>query len=91
MRLRVQSPALLKHCRELWCRSQMQLDPEWLWLWLAATALTGPLAWEPPHAVGVALKRQKTKKNKLPEGSSCKLVLWPSGPPDQGPPSPTPH
>ena len=40
----------------------MQLDPEWLWLWLAATALTGPLAWEPPHAVGVALKRQKTKK-----------------------------
>ena len=35
----------------------------WLWLWLAATALIRPLAWEPPYATGVALKRQKTKKN----------------------------
>ena len=33
-----------------------------LWLRLAAVALTGPLAWEPPYAVGAALKRQKTKK-----------------------------
>ena len=40
------------------------LDPALLWLWgrLAATALIGPLAWEPPYAVGVSLKRQKTKK-----------------------------
>ena len=40
------------------------LDPELLWLWLlpAATAQIGPLAWEPPYAVGVALKRQKKKK-----------------------------
>ena len=30
----------------------------------AATSLIGPLAWEPPCAVGVALKRQKTKVNK---------------------------
>ena len=39
-------------------------DPAWLWLWyrLAATAPTGPLACEPPHAVGVAL--EKTKKQK---------------------------
>ena len=39
-------------------------DPEWLWLWLrpAATAPIGPLAWEPPYVVGVALKRQKKKK-----------------------------
>ena len=38
------------------------LDPALLWLWhrLVATALFGPLAWEPPYAVGVALKRQKT-------------------------------
>ena len=33
----------------------------WLWHRLAATALIRPLAWEPPYAVGAALKRQKTK------------------------------
>ena len=34
------------------------LDPEllWLWLWSAAIALIQPLAWEPPYAVGMALK-----------------------------------
>ena len=36
-----------------------------LWLWqLAAVALVGPLAWEPPYAMGVALKRPKKKKKK---------------------------
>ena len=55
MRLRVQSLALhsglrIRCCHELWRR-------------LAATALIRPLVWEPPYAVGVALKRQKTKKN----------------------------
>ena len=36
-------------------------DPVLLWLWRspAATALIGPLAWEPPYAAGTALKRQK--------------------------------
>ena len=40
------------------------LDPELLWLWcrLAATAPIGPLAWEPPYAVGTALKTQNNKK-----------------------------
>ena len=33
----------------------------WLWLWLAATALIGPLAWEPPYAMGAALKSQKKR------------------------------
>ena len=35
-------------------------DPILLWLWYrpAATALIQHLAWEPPHASGVALKRQ---------------------------------
>ena len=33
----------------------------WLWRRLAAMASIGPLAWEPPYAVGAALKRQKTK------------------------------
>ena len=36
----------------------------WLWHRPAATALIGPLAWEPPYATGVALRRQKKKKNK---------------------------
>jgi len=37
--------------------------PELLWLWHrpAATAPTGPLAWEPTYATGAALKRQKQK------------------------------
>ena len=39
-------------------------DPAMLWLWCrpAATALIGLLAWEPPYAAGVALKRQKKQK-----------------------------
>ena len=28
----------------------------WLWCRPAATALIGPLAWEPPYAAGVTLK-----------------------------------
>ena len=31
---------------------------------LAATTPTGPPTWEPPHAKGMALKRQKEKKEK---------------------------
>ena len=34
----------------------------WLWLRPAAVAPISPLAWEPPHAVGAALKRQKIKE-----------------------------
>ena len=48
------------------------LDPELLWLWCrpAATALIGPLAWEPPYAAIVALEKakrppQKKNKNKI--------------------------
>ena len=42
------------------------LDLALLWLWhrLATTAPIGPLAWEPPYAMGAALKRQKKKKGK---------------------------
>ena len=70
MRLRVRSLALLsglrmQHCRELWCRSQMQLGC----CVAVALAQAGSyssdltLAWEPPHAVGVVLKKHKDRKN----------------------------
>ena len=44
--------------------TQWVKDSELLWLLRrpVATALIGPLAWEPLHAVGKALKRQKKKK-----------------------------
>ena len=37
-------------------------DLAWLWHRLAAIALIRTLAWEPPYAAGVALKRQKQNK-----------------------------
>ena len=36
----------------------------WLWCRLAAAAPIQPLAWEPPYAVGVAIKSKKKKKKK---------------------------
>ena len=36
----------------------------WLWCRLVATALIGPLAWEPPYAAGVAIKSKKRKRKK---------------------------
>ena len=49
-------------------------DTALLWLWnrLVATAPIGSLAWEPPHAIGVALKRQKKKIKK-------KMLLYSGG------------
>ena len=35
-----------------------------IWRRPVATALIGPLAWDPPYAVGAALKRQKDQKKK---------------------------
>ena len=34
----------------------------WLWRRPVATAPIQPLAWEPPYALGSAVKRQKTEK-----------------------------
>ena len=49
------------------------LDPVWLWLWCrpVAVALIGPLAWEPPYALGAASeKAKKTKKKKNPTAAA---------------------
>ena len=48
------------------------LDPVLLWLWPrpAATAPIRPQAWEPPYAMGAALKRQKDQKKK----KKCNLM-----------------
>ena len=42
------------------------LDPAFLWLWcrLATVAPTGPLVWELPYAMGVALKSRKKERKK---------------------------
>ena len=65
-RMQVQSLASIsglniRRCRELQCRSQMQLG-SWLWHRLAAAAPIWPLAWELPYAAGMALKSKKKKK-----------------------------
>ena len=43
---------------------RLGLDLMLLWLWCRSSAVAPIrfLAWEPPNAAGVALKRQKTKK-----------------------------
>ena len=49
----------------------------WLWRRLSATAPIGPLAWEPPHVAGAALKRpKKKKKNYFPRVDSWKQNYW---------------
>ena len=44
-------------CRELWCGSQMRLRSGIT----VALALIGPLDWEAPYALGVALKKKQKK------------------------------
>ena len=49
------------HCCELWCRLQMQLG-----FCVAVAVMQArirPLAWEPPCAVGAALKKKKQSIN----------------------------
>ena len=54
----------------------------WLWHKLAATALIGPLAQEPPYAVGAALKGQKKKNKQTKKEVEC---LQGAGGPVSGP------
>ena len=52
-------------------------DPKLLWLWCrpAATAPTRPLAWEPPYASGVALKRQKPVASDVKQKPAARVTL----------------
>ena len=47
------------------CRRGSDLALLCLWLWCrpVASAPLGPLAWEPPYAMGVTLKEKKKKKS----------------------------
>ena len=40
----------------------------WLWRRLAAPAPVRPLAWEPPYAVGAALKRKRRREGGRKKG-----------------------
>ena len=55
------------------CLAQWVKDLALLWLWsrLAGTAPIRPLAWEPPYATCVALKRQKIKSFDSAQYSTC--------------------
>ena len=54
------------------CGSDLTL----LWLWPAAIAPIRHLAWEPPYAAGVALKKKKKRKpNKYPNQASTDYIL----------------
>ena len=44
----------------------------WLWRRPAATALIGPLAWEPPYARSEALEKTKKKKKKKKKTNTIK-------------------
>ena len=48
----------------------------WLWCRPAAVALTGPLAWEPPYAMGVALKRKKKNENEAQLFKMIELLIY---------------
>ena len=44
------------------CRHGLDLALLWLWCRPAAITPIQPLAWEPPYALGAALKRRKINK-----------------------------
>ena len=52
----------------------------WLWRRLAATAPIRSLAWETPHAAGIALRRQINKNAKTILGSQAVGWVWPPRP-----------
>ena len=52
-------------------------DLAFLWLWRRPSAIApiGPLAWEPPCAAGVVLKRQKPEKKKIKKSMDAQSPL----------------
>ena len=52
----------------------------WLWCRPGAAAPIRPLAWEPLHAAGSALKRQKTKTNQKTKTTKHTITIWPNNP-----------
>ena len=46
----------------------------WLWCRPVAMALIRPLAWEPPHATSVALKREREKKINMSKTKLCTML-----------------
>ena len=56
----------VQHCHEHGVGHRRSSDLMLLWLWCrpAAAAPIGPLAWEPPYAMGMALKGKKKRKEK---------------------------
>ena len=63
MRLQVQSLASLRirHCCGVGHRCGWDLALLWLWRRMAAVPLIWLLAWQPPYAAGVALRKKKQK------------------------------
>jgi len=57
-------------------RRSLDLALLWLWCRPSAVALIRPLAWEPPYAVGMALKRTKRQKKKKWEDWSWARCMW---------------
>ena len=67
MRTQVQSLALrsgfrIRHCCGIGRRCSLDLVVLWLWCRPAVVAPIRPPAWEPPYAVGAALKKERKKK-----------------------------
>ena len=78
MRTRVQSLDLLtglgvQHCCKLWCGSQTRLNPELLWLCLAAVALirTPSLGTSICCGCGPKKQRKKERKKELEDSVGC--------------------
>ena len=47
------------------CRFSLDLVLLWPWHRPTATTLIGPLAWEPPYAMGAALEKRQNDRKKL--------------------------
>ena len=57
-------------------RRGSELASLWLWYRPAAAAPIRPLAWEPPYAMGAAIKRKKKKKKKKKKGEVPVMAQW---------------